>query len=105
MKEPHFVVVVNRLFKKQPKKTIIVPCTSLKEKHIDRENKRLKYFSYHLLSRNDCPYLEKDTIVDCSQIFTIDSSYLNDYRFTLHTSDVINIQQKLAYILGFDLLI
>ncbi len=100
MKKPHRVVVVQRNFRKPPKRVIVVPCESFRsKKHWDSQNEHMKYFVDYLLRASKYDELKHDTIVDCSQIFTIDSRFLTDYRFTVDEDDLMEIKRRIAYIL------
>lgn len=102
MKESHRVIVIQRNFRKPPRRVIVVPCESFRpDKHWDARNERLKYPMDYLLSPSEYSELKHDTIADCSQIFTIDSSFLKDYRFTLNERDIVEIQKRMAYMIGF----
>jgi len=103
MKKAHRVVVIQRTFRNPPKRVIVVPCESFRKKHWNEKNRRMKYFVDYLLKSSKYPKLDHDTIVDCSQIFTIDSTFLTDYRFTLKREDIKEIQKRIAYIIGMDL--
>lgn len=54
-------------------------------------------YYHHLLEARRYPELDRDTIVKCEQIFTINREYFNgNYRFTLEKDDLAAIRQKIA---------
>ncbi|MDK2840311.1 MAG: PemK-like, MazF-like toxin of type toxin-antitoxin system [Thermosipho sp. (in: thermotogales)] len=100
LKNNHMVVVINRDFGKKFPLVNIVPITSFKkDKHWDSKNNRLKYFHNYKLEKSKYKNLNKDSIVDCAQIFTIDKTFLNKKYFSLNEEDKIEIKKRLAYVL------
>lgn len=101
MKKPHYVVVVQRTFSKPPVRSIIVPCESFRSKvHWDSKNNRLRYFVNYILAASKYSGFSHDTIAECSQIFTIDSKFLTDYKFTLDDEDIQEILKRMVWIIG-----
>jgi len=83
---------------------VCVPLTSLKEKHLNTEGK-LKYPMHYLLRKDDYSFLEKDTIVKCEQIITIEwRKFLPDQNYcgTIKRGDLLEITMKMAKVIGIE---
>jgi hypothetical protein len=105
MKDWHFAVILthnNLLMRDNYPLVSYVPMTSFKrEKHWNEEDRKLRYYSDFLLKSSQYSALDRDTIVDCAQIFTCDYECLNDSRFRLTNGDLKEVRKRVAFCLGY----
>jgi hypothetical protein len=105
LKFPHFAVILtnnNLLMKPNFPLVSYAPMTSYKpEKHWDSGNNRLKFPQDVLIKKTQYPALDKDTIIDCGQVFTCDYECFNDKRFHLNGNDLKSVRTRIAFTLGY----
>jgi|GEM_PF-2547723 len=105
MKDPHYVTIItNNRFLSSPNVpyAICVPMTSFDlDSHWDKSKERLKFNFHHLIYKKKYPLLERDTIIKCDQIFTIDREYFNNYQFCLDEADITEVRKRVAFVLGY----
>jgi mRNA-degrading endonuclease toxin of MazEF toxin-antitoxin module len=95
IKDNHMVLVVTRDFEPNFPIANIIPITSFKKhKHWDQNKNRLKYFHNYIIEKSIYKKLQKDSIADCAQIFTIDRKFLGKKHF-----DKEEIKKRLAFVL------
>ena len=100
IKDNHMVLVVTRDFGPKFPIVNIIPITSFKkQKHWNQNKNRLKYFHNYKIERSIYKKLQKDSIVDCAQIFTIDIKFLGKKHFSLNYHDKEEIKKRLAFVL------
>ena len=105
IKYPHFAVILtnnNLLMKPIYPLIAYVPMTSYKpEKHWDSVNQRLKFHQDILIRTSQYSVLDKDTIIDCGQIFTCDRECFNNFKFQLNDIDLKDVRRRVAFTLGY----
>jgi hypothetical protein len=71
------------------------------DKHWDAANSRLKYPQDVLITTTQYPELDKDTIIDCGQVFTCDYECLNNFKFRLNNGHLKEVRKRVAVTLGY----
>lgn len=106
-KYPHFAVILtsnNLLSRANYPFVAYVPMTSYKpEKHGVFNNGYGRYPQDVLLKTTQYSALDKDTIIDCGQVYTCDYECFNQFRFRLNPSDLKEVRKRLSVVLGYGL--
>jgi mRNA-degrading endonuclease toxin of MazEF toxin-antitoxin module len=99
-----YVIITNNALISQYNHPIVncVPVTSLNyDKHWDNNKACPKFFFHYPLYKKKYDVLERDSIVMCEHLYTLDRIDFQDYKFTVDKIDVDNIRQKIARVLGY----